>query len=440
MSERETEGDSTQSGPPGASRGPQAADEVGWRSAFGSLQSVQFRRIFLSNLAFFLAMQGQGLVRAVIVYELTDSELALGMVSASVAVTMLLGAPIGGVLADRFERRGLILFAQAAAIVSETTFFGLLVTGELEFWHMVALAAVMGASFPLVMPARQAIVVNIVGKRGLGSAMALNMAGVNVMRVVAPAVAGLLIASVGVEVVYAINLGFYVIALAAMLGVAKVRPPERAREVTIVASLVEGVRYVARHEVVGVMLLYGLIPMFLAMPFQTLLVVFATDVWDVGSSGLGLLNASAGIGGIFGSFYVAWRGGNDRRLRLMMFSMVAFGVLLAFFSLSPFFVPAVVLIFSANIFASIFQTLNNTAIQLLISDDVRGRISSFLMMSFSLPLLGTLPISALAERLGAPMAVSVASVLAVAVALLFYLISPALRDLDARVRSASAEV
>ena len=439
MSEPTPERESLRPGPAAAVRPVRGSDRVGWRSAFSSLKSVQFRRVFLSNLAFFLAMQGQSLVRAVIVYELTDSELALGMVSASVALTMLLGAPIGGVLADRFERRRLIVIAQAAAIVSETTFFWLLVTGQLVFWHMVALAAVMGASFPLVMPARQAIVVNIVGKRGLGSAMALNMAGVNVMRVVAPAVAGLLIAKVGVEVVYAINLGFYVLALAAMLGVAKVRPSARAREVSIVASLVEGVRYVARHEVVGVMLLYGLIPMFLAMPFQTLLVVFASDVWDVGSSGLGLLNAAAGIGGIFGSFYVAWRGGNDRRLRLMMFSMVAFGVLLAFFSFSPFFVPAVVLIFSANIFASIFQTLNNTAIQLLISDDVRGRISSFLMMSFSLPLLGTLPISALAERLGAPMAVGIASVLAVGVAVLFYLLSPSLRELDARVRSASAE-
>ena len=412
---------------------------MGLKTALGSLRSVQFRRVFLSNLMFFLAMQGQGLVRAVIVYELTNSELALGMVSASVALTMLIGAPIGGVLADRFERRRLILIAQAAAILSEATFFGLLITGRLAFWHMVMLAGVMGATLPLVMPARQAIVVNIVGKSGLGSAMALNMAGVNVMRVLGPAVAGFLIASVGVETVYGINLGLYVMALIAMLGVKPVRPPSHARDVPIVASLVEGIRYVRDHEVVGVMLLYGLIPMFLAMPFQTLLVVFANDVWDVGSAGLGILNAAAGVGGVGGSFYVAWRGGSDRRLKLMMVSMVAFGGLLMFFSLSPFFIPAVVFIFSANIFASIFQTLNNTAIQLLISDDVRGRISSFLMMSFSLPLLGTLPLSAVAERVGAPAAVGGASVLAVVVALLFYLFSPALRELDERVRSASSE-
>jgi len=384
-------------------------------------------------------MQGQSLVRAVIVYEVTDSELALGTVSAAVAIAMLLGAPIGGVLADRIERRKLIITAQTVAIVSEAAFFGLLVTERLEFWHMVGLAGIMGCAFPLIMPARQAIVVNIVGKRGLGSAMALNMAGVNVMRVLGPAAAGFGIAAIGVENVYAINLGLYIVAVLAMFGVSRVEPGAHARTVSVFTSLTDGISYVRHHNIVGVLLLYGLVPMFLAMPFQTLLVVFAKDVWHTGSTGLGILSAAAGVGGIAGSFYVAWRGGSEHRLKLMMFSVIAFGVLLAFFSVSPFFVPAVVLIFSANIFASIFQTLNNTAIQLLIADDVRGRISSFLMMSFSLPLLGTLPLSAVAERFGAPIAVSAASVTAVIAAVLFHVFSPALRDLDERVRAATSQ-
>ena len=114
----------------------------------------------------------------------------------------------------------------------------------------------------------------------------------------------------------------------------------------------------------------------------------------------------------------------------MMVSVVLFGVLLLLFSFCPWFWPAVALVFVANIFASVFQTLNNTAIQLLIPDEVRGRISSFLMMSFSLPLLGTAPISALAEAYGAPLAVGAASLGAVVVALAFWLLSPTLRRLD----------
>jgi predicted MFS family arabinose efflux permease len=302
---------------------------------------------------------------------------------------------------------------------------------------MVALGAVMGCVFPLIMPARQAIVVNIVGKRGLGNAMALNMAGVNVMRVLGPAAAGFLIYAIGVEGAYALNLGLYAVALVAMLMVSPVKPPEQAREVSILTNLLDGVRYVRSNKIVGMLLIYGLVPMFLVMPFQTLLVVFARDIWETGTVGLGILNAAAGTGGIAGSFYVAWRGESNRRMKLMAASVVSFGVLLGCFSMSPYFYPAVVLIFVANIYASIFQTLNNTSIQLLISDDVRGRISSFLMMSFSLPLLGTLPLSAVAERFGADVAVGGASALAVAVAVLFYFFSPSLRELDATVERAT---
>lgn len=415
-----------------------SATRSGWPASLSSLASSQFRWLFTSNLAFFLAMQGQALVRSVIVYQLTDSKLALGTVSAATAVAMLIGAPFGGVMADRLERRGLIIAAQSAAVVCEVAFFVLLIRGDLVFWQMVVLAGTMGFSFPLMMPARQAIVVNLVGRRGLGNAMALNMAGMNVMRVVGPAAAGFMIAIAGVETTYAVNLFLYAVALLSLLGVHRVPPAESARDASALTDLRDGVRYVRNNRIVLVMLIYGLVPMFLAMPFQTLLVVFAEDVWQTGSSGLGLLNAAAGFGGIAGSFYVAWRGDGHSRLHLMMASVTAFGLLLFGFSLSPWFYPALALCFGANVYASIFQTLNNTAIQLLISDDVRGRISSFLMMSFSLPLLGTLPLSAVAERFGAPIAVAGASFTAVAVAGIFYLVSPALRSLDEQVREAVA--
>ena len=209
-----------------------------------------------------------------------------------------------------------------------------------------------------------------------------------------------------------------------------------AKSQSIKSNLVEGFRYVWSDRLILVLLAYGLVPMFLAMPFQALLVIFARDVWHTGPSGLGILNAAAGIGAVAGSVYVASRSGALGRLRLMMVSVLSFGVLLAAFAGSPWFLPAVGLIFVANIFASIFGTLNNTAIQLLIPDSVRGRISSFLMMSFSLPLLGTLPVAAAAEKLGAPLAVGLSSMLAVVAALAFYFGSPKLRGLDMRVEHA----
>lgn len=415
---------------------PRLARTSGWRSAIVSLESPQFQRIFASNLTFFLAMSGQGIVRPWLAFQLTDSALALGLVSAAVAVPMLFLAPFGGVLADRVERRRLIMSAQALAIASEVITLALLVTDQLQFWHLVMTAGMMGCAFPLIMPARQAIVVNIVGKRGLGAAVALNMAGVNVTRVVGPAIAGFLIPVIEVKGVYIMNLSLYVIALLVMTRVRRVPPPAEASAQSIKKDLVAGFHYVWSNRLILILLIYGLVPMFLAMPFQALLVIFARDVWQTGSSGLGILNAAAGIGAVVGSVYVASRGPETGRLRLMMISVVAFGTLLALFAGSPWFLPAVGLIFLANIFASIFGTLNNTAIQLLIPDSVRGRISSFLMMSFSLPLLGTLPVAAAAQRLGAPMAVGIASILAVLAALAFYFGSQKLRELDLRVQHA----
>lgn len=418
---------------------PRLARTSGWRSAIVSLESPQFQRIFASNLTFFLAMSGQGIVRPWLAFQLTDSALALGLVSAAVAVPMLFLAPFGGVLADRVERRRLIMSAQALAIASEVITLALLVTDQLQFWHLVMTAGMMGCAFPLIMPARQAIVVNIVGKRGLGAAVALNMAGVNVTRVVGPAIAGFLIPVIEVKGVYIMNLSLYVIALLVMTRVRRVPPPAEASAQSIKKNLVDGFHYVWSNRLILILLIYGLVPMFLAMPFQALLVIFARDVWQTGSSGLGILNAAAGIGAVVGSVYVASRGPETGRLRLMMISVVAFGTLLALFAGSPWFLPAVGLIFLANIFASIFGTLNNTAIQLLIPDSVRGRISSFLMMSFSLPLLGTLPVAAAAQRLGAPMAVGIASILAVLAALAFYFGSQKLRELDLRVQHAVSQ-
>jgi Na+/melibiose symporter-like transporter len=123
----------------------------------------------------------------------------------------------------------------------------------------------------------------------------------------------------------------------------------------------------------------------------------------------------------------------------MILAAFGFGTFLCLFALSPWYLLGLPLVFLANVFANFYSALNNTAIQMLVPDEVRGRVSSFLMMSFSLPLLGTLPLSAVAEVWGAPAAVAGASVMAVLVAIGFYVTSPSLRHMDERVRRAMVE-
>jgi predicted MFS family arabinose efflux permease len=395
-----------------------------------------YRWLFVSNMAFFLAMNSQALVRGFLAFRLTGNEFALGGVSFAVAVPMLLVSPLGGVLADRVDRRRLIMAAQGLVLVSETTVLSLYATGNLQFWHLLGAAFVMGCVFPLMMPARQAIVANVVGRERLTDAIALNMTGMNTARVVGPALGGMLILGDDVRLAYATGIATYVAALLCMLRVGPV-PQSSARKAPVWSNLVEGFAYLGRNRLVTLLLLFGLLPMFLTMPFQQLLPAFAQNVWPVGSRGLGLLSAVVGLGGVAGSLWVAWRGVGSARLRVQTASMLGFGLLLVAFCWTPHFATALVLVFLANVCASVFGTVNSAAIQTLIPDEVRGRVSSFLMMSFSLPLLGVLPVSFAARELGVQQAVSGAALLATALALLF-LRSPTLRRMDAATARPSA--
>jgi MFS family permease len=405
-------------------------------AAIASLENHQYRWLFASNMAFFLAMQGQMLVRSMITFELTRSPLDLGFVNFAVAIPMMILSPFGGVIADRFERRRLILLGQGALILSELTIIVLLVTGRLEFWHMVATAMVIGCIFPFTMPARTAIVVNIIGKRGLQNAMALSMGGMNATRILGPTLSGFMVPVLGLAGAFSIGVVLYAVALLCLLGVHRCPPSEGARNLSVLHDLGAGFRYVGGNRLVLMLLVFGILPMFLAMPFQTLLVVFTEEVWDVGSRGLGVLYAVSGLGGLLGSVYVAQRSEMRGRLGMMLGSLVAFASFLLAFAMSPWFLLGLPLVLLANVFSSVFGTLNNAAIQVLIPDRVRGRVSSFLMMSFGVTPLGTLPMAAVAERFGAPVAVAGASALVMVVGLIFFASSSALRSVDTRMREA----
>lgn len=405
-------------------------------SPFASLKHQQFRWLYASNLLFFFAMNGQMIVRSILAYDLTGSELALGAINLMVAIPMLVVSPFGGVIADRVEKRGLIVTGQALLLVNEVVVLVLILTGQLEFWHLMVVVFFMGCLFPFIMPARQAIVANIVGRQGLGNAMALQMGGMNAMRVVAPVAAGGVVALTDVKYVYIAAIALYGLALLSMTRIDRSPPAPGMGKRPVLSELVAGVRYVSSDAPVRTLMILSIIPILLAMPFQSLLVVFAKDVWEVGDGGLGVLQAFAGFGGIVGSFYVAWAGQTHRKLRLMMSSLFAFAGTLFLFALSPWFLLALPLVLIADIFASVFTTTNGTIIQLLIPDEVRGRVMSLMMMTFGLTPLGTLPVSAVAEEYGVRVAVAAASVVTALLALLIYLLSRSLRGIDATSKAA----
>jgi len=427
--------------------GVPGGNRPGLRASLDLLQERPFKWLLISNTAFFLAMGGQMIPRSLIAYEMTHEAEKLAYINIAVALPMLLFAPLGGALADRVERRGLIMAGQAAIIVSECTVLTLYVTGALEFWHLMVAASLMGSIFPFSMPARQAITVNVVGVGRIMRAMALNMGLMNATRILGPAMAGALIPLVGISGALAYGTALYIVALVCLFQVDRSHPPEGAPK-PIFEEMAEGFRYVARTPKVLTLLFYGIIPMFVLMPFQTYLVVFAQDVWGSvplpwGEAshevGFGLLQATSGLGGMAATFWIASIGDTSSRRRPMVFSLMFFAVFLCGFCWTPWFWAALPPLLLAGMMSGIFQTLNNSTIQVLIPDRVRGRVSSFMMMSFGLTPLGTWPMGIAIDKYGAPSAVTGAALLMVVIGLIFSVTSRSLRSLDQGVREALEE-
>jgi MFS family permease len=416
----------------------QSPDTRQWPAALAAMELPAFRWLLWGNVAFFLAMQGQMLTRTVLAWQLTHREMSLAYINIAFAVPMFLVSLFAGAVCDRVERRRLIMIGQSLIILNEVFILGLLWLERLEFWHMLVAASVGGTVVPFIMPARTAIVFSVVGPGRLGNAMALSGSVMNLSRVVGPALLGFVVDIYTVKGAYLLSTLLYLCAFLCMFGVPRSRSRDSGRK-ALLADIAQGFRYIAGHRQLLVCLLFGLMPMMLAMPVQNLLVVFADEVWEVGERGLGILLATAGMGGVLGSLWIARRGENPRRVKIMVACAAGFGTCLLLFSQSPSFLPALVALLLANGFASACQTLNNTVIQLLVDDSVRGRMTSFMMMSFSLTPLGVLPLALLAEKASAPLAVAVASVLLMVIVAVFYFASGTLRQMDESVKKVIRE-
>ena len=384
-------------------------------------------------------MQGQMLTRTILAWDLTGQATSLAYVNLVVAIPMIFVSLIGGAITDRVERRQLVIIGQCLIMLNDIIILVLLLSDQLQFWHMLCTAFIAGCAFPFIMPARMAITVSVVGPNMLQSAMAFGAGIMNLSRVVGPAVMGLVIASFSVTGAYMLSVSFYACAVLCMFGVKRSHSADKnAPKKALLADIGEGFTYIRNNRPVLTCLAFGLVPMFLAMPFQSILIVLAEQAWQVGESGVGTLMAVGGVGGVLGSIWILRRGDRAQRLHLMIGCTIAFGIFLAITTRVTNFYLAFIPLLLANMCASASQTVNNATIQLLVHDRVRGRMSSFMMLSFGLTPIGVFPMAMAADRIGAANAILGASVILVVVVIAFILLSTTLRNLDTSVRAALA--
>src|SRR5579862_8914165 len=309
-----------------------------------SLKHRNFQLFFSGQLISLVGTWMDTVAEAWLVYRLTGSSLLLGTVTFAGQIPVLLASPIAGMVADRFNRRKVVIATQTLSMIFAGTLAFLTITKRVTVGEVILLAALMGLVNAFDIPTRQAFLVEMVGREDLMNAIALNSSMFNAARIIGPSVAGLLVASVGEGWCFFANSVSYIAVIAGLL---LMKVPVRPREEVLVSPfehIAEGFRFVRRAGPIrALLLLVGLVSL-VAMPYAVLMPVFAAKVLHGNARTLGILMASAGLGALAGALVLASRRGVKGLARLVSVACAAFGVALILFSLSHWWILSALLL------------------------------------------------------------------------------------------------
>jgi predicted MFS family arabinose efflux permease len=347
----------------------------------------------------------QNVAQAWLVYDLSNSAFTLGMVGFIAMVPLVPWSLVAGVLADRMSRKKLLAIAYAGQIFPPLVMAALAWTGAIQVWHVVVFQVVLGALAVLGTAVRQGLILDVVGPEDFDSAAALSASVINIAHIVGSIVGGILVSLVGVAGAYALNGLSFAVVLIAFLAMRFQESPRQRRRASMGASLVEGVRYMIEDRTILAAFLVMALLSFTVLPYQTLLPVFARDVFHTGATGLGILNAVAGAGSIMGALAVASSRIRTQAQRglLMLATTLGAAVFMAGFAFSQDFVLACALLAVASGAGVATKTVGFTLVQLQARDELRGRVTSIeMLMSAAAPKAGGLVMGLVASLTSAP--------------------------------------
>ena len=375
--------------------------------AFRSLRHRNFQLFFAGQLISLVGTWMQNVAEAWLIYRLTGSSLLLGAVSFSSQIPIFLLSPIGGAVVDRRHRHRVIIATQTLSMILASILAAITLLGVVKVWHVFVLASLLGFVNAFDIPARQAFIVEMVGKEDLMNAIALNSSMFNGARVVGPAIAGILVASIGEGWCFFANAVSYIAVLAGLL-MMKVPPwTPHARETSAVEDIKEGFRWAVHTKpIFALLLLVGIVSL-VGMPYAVLMPIFADQILHSGARGLGMLMGFSGTGALIGAMTLAAKSSLKGLGTWVAACSASFGAFLILFSYSRVFWASAVLLIPVGLFMMVQMASTNTLIQSMVPDRLRGRIMSvYSMMMMGMAPLGALLAGALSERMGAPLTVA----------------------------------
>ena len=392
-----------------------------------ALRHRNFQLFFGGQLISLIGTWMQNVAQAWLVYRLTGSSLLLGSVGFAGQIPLLLASPIGGIVADRYNRQKVVIGTQTLSMILALVLAILTLKGSITVPDIFVLAVLLGVVNAFDIPGRQAFLVEMVGKEDLMNAIALNSSMFNGARIVGPAIAGLLVANIGEGWCFFANAVSYV---AVIIGLFMMRVPDRPKRPigSPLAHLIEGFRFVRNTALVRALLVLLALVSLVAMPYTVLMPIFADKILHGGARGLGILMAATGVGALLGALTLATRTGVHGLSRWVAISCAGFGVWLIAFASSRNFWLSTALLVPVGFCMMLQMSSSNTLIQAMVPDHLRGRVMSvYSMMFMGVAPFGALLGGALAGRLGAPTMVAMGGVAALGGALIFYLRLPGMR-------------
>ena len=397
----------------------------------------QFPVFWSASLLSIVTFMMSIIARGWLILQLTDSPFMVTAINAVQMLPMMAFSLIGGAIADRWNRRVILITTDAFIFAILLTMALLLYTDHLEVWHVFGLALLNGAASSMAMPARIGLVSNLVNPRDLSSSIALYSAIFSISSVAGPASAGFLINSYGMSETF---LFASLLLLPAIGGVWLLRvqgKPSGSPEVlqaSILTSILEGLAYVRGSALLRGIMAMSMVAMIFAMPFQSILPVFARDILHVGAAGLGWLGAVMGVGSVIGSFVVA-SFSSHRRLKLfLIIGGVGVGLMIAIFSSSTIFSLSLFLAFILGFMLQLFMTSNLTLIQVASPEHIRGRVFSIRMVVMGMSPVGTLLLGVGAEVTSPAVSSGAMGLIAVSMMLLVVWVFPAVREVGVDVQ------
>jgi MFS family permease len=374
------------------------------RKVFSSFRNPVYRLYYYSLVGHWAPMQMQMVTRTLLIYRITNSGTILGMMALAGSLPMLILSLYGGALADRVEKRKILIYSQAlsgvvtlaVALALSLNYLSQDVPGS--WWILMVSSVLQGTIMGIMMPSRASMVPEIVSPEDLMNAISLNNMGMNVFRILSPAATGFIIAAWDFASIYYIMTALYIFSVIFLFRIPRIPPAARQGNSTV-TEVVEGFRYIRGEIAIMLILLFTLGCTILGAPFNQLLPIFTEDILKVGASGLGILMSVSGVGSIVVSVVLASMP-NKKRGIMMLFSGLIMSLALIAFSFTTQWYLSLFLV----VFIGLGQTgqtaVGFTLIQYYVDPTYRGRVMSFMMLGFGLSSLGTFLGGILADVLG----------------------------------------